>query len=153
PPAGRRPGGLADRGGSAGVPAMGARLASRPAPAAGLVPPRPDSPERARPTEERPGRDRSPDAGATPFRTAQSGPARAAGGPGAGSGSSPPSKPTGATPSTSADPAASTPTDPAASTPGDAAASTPTAPPSTSADAAASADTGASELAAPLPRR
>ena len=66
PPADRNPGGLAARGSTAGAPALGARPASRPVPAAGLVPPQPDSPERARPAEERPGHKRNPDAGVTP---------------------------------------------------------------------------------------
>src|SRR5262249_22992739 len=94
-PADRNVGGPPGRGSTAGAPAMGARPPGRPMPAAGLVPPPPDAPGRARPTQERPGHKRNPDAGVTPLRTAQSGPAPAAdhpGRPGVGSGFSPASK-------------------------------------------------------------
>jgi Subtilase family len=52
--------------------------AARMVPAAGLVPPQPDSPELARPTEDRPGYRWDPGAGVEPFR-AQAGPTAAAG--------------------------------------------------------------------------
>jgi len=96
-------------GGTAGTAAMGYGRATRPMPGAGLVPPKANYPERARPGEERP----NPDAGVEPFRAAGAEPAPAADGasqPGAGSGPATASKP--------ADAAASPPADAAASPPG-----------------------------------
>src|SRR5262249_9840735 len=114
PPADRSPGlvgrpGRLATGGTAGTAAMGYGRATRPMPGAGLVPPKANYPERARPGEERP----NPDAGVEPFRAAGAEPAPAADGasqPGAGSGPATASKP--------ADAAASPPADAAASPPG-----------------------------------
>ncbi len=60
--------------------AGGAAPASRVVPAAGLVPPQPDSPEQARPVEDRPDYRWNPGAGVEPFRAAQAEPAPAPGG-------------------------------------------------------------------------
>src|SRR5215468_3921854 len=114
PPADRSPGlvgrpGRLATGGTAGTAAMGYGRATRPMPGAGLVPPKANYPERARPGEERP----NPDAGVEPFRAAGAEPAPAADGasqPGAGPGPATASKP--------ADAAASPPADAAASPPG-----------------------------------
>lgn len=60
--------------------AGGAAPVSRVVPAAGLVPPQPDSPEQARPVEDRPDYRWNPGAGVEPFRAAQAEPAPAPGG-------------------------------------------------------------------------
>src|SRR5262249_24972296 len=120
------------RGRPGGAPAMGVRPASRPVPAAGLVPPKPDSPERAWPAEERPAHKWHLEAGAARFRAAQSGPASTVGGPGRlglGSRFSLASTPADAPPSVPDDAAASTPDDATASAPDDGAAGGPAAPP------------------------
>jgi hypothetical protein len=143
PPADRLPGGLAVGGGGAGAPARGVSPASRPLPAAGLVPPRPDSAARTRPAEERPGHKRNPATGVAPFRAAQPEQAPAADGPGrqsAGTGIFPASTPDNATASKPPYATAGTPGGATASTPDDATASTPD-------------DAAASEPAVPLPRR
>ena len=153
------PGGLAFGGSAAGAPALGASPAGRPPPAAGLVPPRPDSAARTRPAEERPGHKRNPATGVAPFRAAQPEQAPAADGPGrqrAGTGIFPASTPDDATASkpryaTAGPPGGATagkPAGAAASTPDDATASTPDDAPASTPD-----DAAASEPAAPLPRR
>jgi hypothetical protein len=173
-PADRNVGGPVGRGSTAGAPAMGARPPGRPMPAAGLVPPQPDAPGRARPTQERPGHKRNPDAGVTPLRKAQSEPAPAAdhpGRPGVGSGfssagepaeaaASPPTDSVASPPdSTTASPApgaaASPPDSTTASPPADAAASPApgAASPPDSGTANPSADASTNEPVAPLPRR
>jgi hypothetical protein len=68
-----------------GRPAEGAQ-AGRVVPAAGLVPPQPDSPEQPRRTENRPGYAWNTGAGVEPFRAAQSEPGPAPGGAQAGGG-------------------------------------------------------------------
>jgi hypothetical protein len=62
---------------------------ARVVPAAGLVPPQPDSPEQGRPAEDRPGYRWDPSAGVEPFRAPQTEPMAAAGGPGTAAGPPP----------------------------------------------------------------
>jgi subtilisin family serine protease len=131
----RNVGGPASGGSTAGAPAVGARPPGRPVHAADLVPPKPDSPERARPAEDHLGHKRNFEDVLKPHRAAQSEPEPAADSTsqlGDGSGSSLASEPDDATVSPSDDTAVGT-TDGGTAYP--------------------PADASDSELAAPLPRR